>query len=196
MVKDETTQQESSKTEETKSESQPRFQEVTFSAEEIRFDEANKLVGNRVKWAMGVGLVPIPIVDLVGLLGLQISLVQSMAKMYDVPFKENVARSLISSLMGSIIPVFIAAPVSSLLKAIPVIGMATGAVSMSLIGGASTYAVGKIFLQHFESGGTLLDFDSKKMRGTFKEKFTEGKEVASEMKAAEEAEAKDKTEKK
>ncbi len=194
MVKDETTQQESPKSEETKSESQPRFQEVTFSAEEIRFDEANKLIGNRVKWAMGVGLVPIPIVDLVGLLGLQISLVQSMAKMYDVPFKENVARSLISSLMGSIIPVFIAAPVSSLLKAIPVIGTATGAVSMSLIGGASTYAVGKIFLQHFESGGTLLDFDSKKMRGKFKEKFTEGKEVASEIKAAEEKEAKDKTE--
>ncbi len=193
MVKqEETTQQEAEKTEETKADSQPRFQEVTFSAEEIRFEEANKLIANRVKWAMGVGLVPIPIVDLVGLLGLQISLVQSMAKMYDVPFKENVARSLITSLMGSIIPVFVAAPVTSLLKAIPIIGQATGAVSMSLIGGASTYAVGKIFVQHFESGGTLLDFDSKKMRGKFKEKFTEGKEVASEIKASEAAEAKDK----
>jgi len=39
-----------------------------------------------------------------------------------------------------------------------------------------------VFVQHFESGGTLLDFDPKKMREYFASKLAEGKEVAAKLK--------------
>jgi len=34
---------------------------------------------------------------------------------------------------------------------------------MATLGGASTYAIGRVFKQHFEKGGTLEDFDPKKV---------------------------------
>ena len=34
--------------------------------------------------------------------------------------------------------------------------------------GASTWAMGKVFTQHFATGGTLLDFDPDTMREHFK----------------------------
>jgi membrane protein YqaA with SNARE-associated domain len=55
----------------------------------------------------------------------------------------------------------------------------------SLLGGATTYAIGSVFAQHFESGGTLLDFDAKKMRSYFSNKLAEGKDVVANLKPGE-----------
>jgi lipoate-protein ligase A len=57
---------------------------------------------------------------------------------------------------------------------------------MSAIGGAATYAIGRVFIQHFESGGTFLDFNPEKVREYFKEQFERGKGVASELENTEE----------
>jgi hypothetical protein len=40
-----------------------------------------------------------------------------------------------------------------------VIGTLFGMVSVSGFAVAATYAVGRVFIAHFESGGTLLDLD-------------------------------------
>ena len=40
-----------------------------------------------------------------------------------------------------------------------------------------TFAVGKVFVQHFESGGTFLDFDAATAKTVFREYFAEGKEI-------------------
>src|SRR5271169_5928031 len=47
---------------------------------------------------------------------------------------------------------------------------------------AFTYAVGKVFVQHFASGDTFLDFDPKTVREYFARRFEEGKLVVSKMK--------------
>jgi hypothetical protein len=70
---------------------------------------------------------------------------------------------------------------ASLAKVVPGIGTATGMVSVSILGGATSYAIGNVFIQHFESGGTLLDFDPKKMREYFTNKLQEGKKVAASL---------------
>ena len=68
----------------------------------------------------------------------------------------------------------------SLIKAIPFIGQTTSAITMPIVAGAATYAVGKVFQRHFASGGTVSDFDPKKSKGFFKEKYEEGKAIAAE----------------
>jgi hypothetical protein len=45
---------------------------------------------------------------------------------------------------------------------------------MALLGGASTYAVGRVFIQHFESGGTLLTFDPAKVRDYYTHQLDTG----------------------
>lgn len=151
-------------------------------SDEERLVEANNFIRRRMFWSAGVGLIALPVVDLVALLALQIDMVRVLAKYYDVPFKRDVVKSIISGLLGSIVPVGLAGPVAYVVKNIPLVGLPLGVLSMSILGGASTYAVGKVFIAHFEAGGTLLNFDPEAMNEHFKEKFAEGKEIVSEMK--------------
>jgi hypothetical protein len=36
---------------------------------------------------------------------------------------------------------------------------------------ALTYAIGRVFIHHFELGGTLLNFDADKLRSYFREQL-------------------------
>ena len=65
---------------------------------------------------------------------------------------------------------------------IPVLGQTAGVITMPIVAGATTYAIGKIFVQHFASGGTFLTFDPDKVKAYYTELLQEGQQVASEMK--------------
>ena len=105
----------------------------------------------------------------------------SLTKLYDVPFSKNLGKSFIASLLGGIMPTSSAMTLASLAKAVPGLGTVTGMITVSVLGGATTYAIGSVFMQHFESGGTMLDFDPKKMRDYFSGKLEEGKEVTAKL---------------
>ncbi len=60
---------------------------------------------------------------------------------------------------------------------------------MVLFCGASTWALGKVFIQHFESGGTFLDFKPEEVKEYFKAQFVEGRKMATTMGPNEKAEA-------
>ena len=47
----------------------------------------------------------------------------------------------------------------SLIKGIPGIGSAVGALTMPVYSAGATYVIGQVFMKHFASGGTLLDFN-------------------------------------
>jgi hypothetical protein len=54
------------------------------------------------------------------------------------------------------------------------LGLIWSTISYPVAAGASTYAVGKVFMLHFESGGTLLDFDPAKMKNYYRETYRKG----------------------
>lgn len=143
-----------------------------------RVFEANDIVKNRVIASIGAGLIPFPIVDIVTLTGIQIDTVRALAKLYNINFSKGIGKTAIGTLTGGVLPVATWPWVSSFAKSIPVVGQIAGAISMPVIAGASTYAVGKVFIQHFESGGTLLTFDAEKIKAYFQEEFEKGKEFA------------------
>lgn len=73
--------------------------------------------------------------------------------------------------------------VGSMLKLIPGVGSLLGGTSMAVLGSASTYAVGKVFQQHFEEGGTLENFNPQQARQQFEAELEKGKELAEKGKA-------------
>jgi uncharacterized protein (DUF697 family) len=156
---------------------------------EIPKHEIDEIIRKRVYAAMAVGMAPIPLLDLAGISAIQIEMVHALAKKYGVPFRPSLVKATVGSLLGGFLPVAFAPAVASLSKFIPVIGWTVSGVSMSLIGGAITYALGNVFVSHFESGGVLLDFDVKKWRNTFKSKVEEGKRVVAGMKKEQKASA-------
>jgi hypothetical protein len=60
---------------------------------------------------------------------------------------------------------------------------------MVLFCGASTYALGRIFIQHFNSGGTFLTFDAEKVQEHFRQLYAEGTKLAAEMESSKPEEA-------
>jgi uncharacterized protein (DUF697 family) len=154
---------------------------------EVPHEVLEKLLRQHVWGAIGVGLVPIPIVDLVGLTGVQLNLIRKLAQLYEVPFFKEPVRNLLSSLISSTLSAAIAPGVASLTKFIPIIGSSVGVLSMSLVGSASTYAVGKVFIRHFASGGTFLTFNVENVKTYYDEMFEEGKRIVAKAKQGRDA---------
>lgn len=144
-------------------------------------EELDKLIRHHVWASIGIGLVPLPIVDMVGLTAIQLNLVRKIAKVYEVSFLKDKVKTILGSLVGSAIPSATGtAMAASITKSVPVIGSTVGVLTMPAIAGAATYAVGKVFIQHFALGGTFLTFDPDKAEEYFREMFKEGQEVAKE----------------
>jgi uncharacterized protein (DUF697 family) len=148
----------------------------------VQADE-NKIVRNHVLVSMGMGLIPVPMMDIVGITGVQLNMLRKLAKAYQVPFSEHKVKNILSSLIGAGGTIPVAGVFYSFVKMIPVVGQTIGSVSMPIAAGATTYAVGKVFLMHFASGGTFLTFDPEKVKDYYAEMLKEGKTVAAGMKA-------------
>ena len=53
---------------------------------------------------------------------------------------------------------------ASTLKVVPIAGTAIGALTTPALSVGATYVIGMAFVQHFASGGTLLDFEPPNYR--------------------------------
>ncbi len=143
----------------------------TAPAEEPRAETALRLVRTYLPWSAGAGVIPLPGLDLTALLAVQLRMIARLAELYQIPFREQAAKSLIASLLGVALPASVAGGVASTVKAIPLIGTLAGIATLPALGAAATYAVGKVFITHFESGGTFLDLDPATVEAHFKEEF-------------------------
>ncbi|MCW5298885.1 DUF697 domain-containing protein [Herbaspirillum lusitanum] len=139
-------------------------------------NEALHSIKNHAMTAMGVGILPIPGLDLIALTGVQLSLLRKIGNLYGFTLSDETGKKLLGAVLSGYLPLLIAGPVSSVLKFIPGVGIAAGVLAQSTLAGATTYAVGKLFLQHFASGGTLLDVDTKEMGKKLKQHVQEGKD--------------------
>lgn len=126
---------------------------------ERRNETASKLVDRFALWSGVAGLIPLPIVDTIAVGGLQIQMLRRISQIYDVAFSENSGKALIASLAGSMIPATSGIGAASVLKAVPVFGTIVSGFVMPVLSAGATYAIGKAFIQHFATGGTLLDFN-------------------------------------
>lgn len=122
--------------------------------------KANRLVAEYAISNAGLSFIPVPLLDVVLFSAVQLDMVRNLADHYRIPFSKELAKSLIAAVVGGVLPLTSAV----LIRAIPVIGPMLGRASFTVVAGASTYALGKVFIQHFESGGTFLDFDPKAVK--------------------------------
>ena len=138
---------------------------------EARRQEASRIIKTYMGWSAGAAIVPIPWFDLAAVTALQVKMVADLSEVYDIAFSKSVVKSIIGGLVGSVLPATLARGASSLIKAIPGVGSFLRVLTAPAFSTASTYAVGRVFMQHFEAGGNILNFDPDAMRAHFKEEF-------------------------
>lgn len=128
--------------------------------------------------SMVIGLLPFPAVDTVLLMALQVKMVEELCREYRVPFSRHRAAAAVSAVVGAL-PVASALGITSLIKSIPLFGSIAGGATVTVMAGALTYAQGRLLVQHFESGGTLLNFDPRRLRSELRRELRQGQAVAS-----------------
>ena len=166
------------------------IKEKMMSNNSERSKHVDTIIRNHVIWSMGAGLIPVLVADVFAVSALQLDMIRQMCKVYDVDFSETQGKAIVTSLTSSTVARITA---GSLVKMLPVVGSIIGGVTVSIFAGATTYALGQVFKRHFESGGTILDFDPARLKKLYKEQFEKGKKVAEQLrkdqKARKEAEA-------
>lgn len=146
-----------------------------------RAREAVALVKNHVIGAMAVGAFPFPVIDTVAVAALQLRMIARLSHVYDVPFSQHTARSIVVALLGGLTPVMARQVGLSLLKFVPLLGSSIGTIATTTSAGAATYAVGLAFMRHFEHGHSFLTLKREDIKRDVQHFMGKGHAVATAL---------------
>jgi uncharacterized protein (DUF697 family) len=130
-----------------------------------RLDEARRVVRYYRRWTIAMSAAPIPLMDAALVSGVQVRMLSRLAAVYGVGFERVRVMSLVSALFGGWTPYTIATGVTgAAARMAPGVGTLIGIATSIGTSALATEAIGQMFVQHFEQGGTFLDFEPKKYR--------------------------------
>ena len=134
------------------------------SANRERRVKALTIVNRHAAYSAAGGLIPLPLASFAGVTAVIVRMVKVLSGHYGVPFHRDRARAIVVGLVGGAIPTGVATVTSSaLLYMLPPTVLMTAAVS-SVAAAAFTHSIGRVFIEHFESGATLDEFPAAETR--------------------------------
>ncbi len=154
---------------------------ISETAQQNRDELASQLVERLSLWSGAAGGVLPPLIDMFGVGGVQFYMLRRLSEIYGVPFSKNLGKSVLSSIIGALIPENASMVGLSLIKGFPVLGHAISGITMAGVSAGATWVIGNVFIKHFASGGTLLDFnppDYREFIKVQKEKYAARKSAA------------------
>ena len=120
--------------------------------------QARAIVDRHATYSAVGGILPLPIASVAGITTIIIRMVKVLSNLYGVPFERDRARAIVAGLVGGATPTgFAAVTTSTLFYAVPS-GLLLGTVVSAVSAVACTRSIGRVFIEHFESGATLNDF--------------------------------------
>ena len=150
--------------------------EVSITHEE----QAIKVIKSSLKWVAGAAVIPLPVLDIAAIAAVQVQMISKISSIYGVNDKNADLKALISASVGTLVPNTLSTSVAgSAIKLLPGYGTIIGSASMAAFATASTYAVGKVFISHFEKGGRIEDFNVEEASVDLKSEFTSAQKTTS-----------------
>ncbi len=151
------------------------------SADAERERHAHTIIRNHVLLATGAAVIPVAFLDTAALAAVQLRLLKELSDVYGVSFRADLGKEAVATLLASVAPALLSggilgsAVIGAALRAVPVVGTVARFATLPLFHAAFTYALGKVFQQHFASGGTFLTFDPEKVKTYFRQKYEEAR---------------------
>jgi uncharacterized protein (DUF697 family) len=119
--------------------------------------QARAIVERHAAYAAVGGIIPLPIANVASITAVIVRMVKMLSDLYAVPFERDRARAIVIGMMGGAMPTGLAAVTTSTLFYIIPGSALIGLAVSSIAGAACTRGVGRVFVEHFESGATLQD---------------------------------------
>lgn len=142
--------------------------------------KADSIIKSNIVQAMAMGLIPVPLLDVVALTNIQFKMVDDLVKLYGIRYT-HIEKSVVRAFVMGLLPVAGITGLSSAFKFLPGIGSFAGSAGVCMTAGGLTYATGKVFARHFATGGTLKDFDLAKARQHFMRELRWGRQIAKQQ---------------
>ena len=127
-----------------------------------RLAQARAIVDRHATYSAFGGIVPLPIASVAGITTIIIRMVKMLSNLYGVPFERDRARAIVAGLVGGATPTGFAVVTTSTLFYVVPAGVLLGTVVSTVSAIACTRSIGRVFIEHFESGATLNDFRTSK----------------------------------
>jgi len=106
------------------------------------------------------GVIPLPLANFAGVTAVILRMVKVLSNHYGVPFERDRARTIIVALVGGTMPMGAATLATSILFYVVPPAALMGLAASCLTAAGFTRSVGRIFVEHFETGATLKDFSA------------------------------------
>lgn len=151
--------------------------EVAPEEEAPRGPRAESIIRKYVLLSSGAGLIPIPLADVAAVTGVQVAMLRELTKLYGSELSERMLENFVTALTGGML----ARIGASAVKAIPGIGTFLGGASMSIMSGASTYAVGRVAKNYLEKTGSLANVDLTAAKREYSSAYENGKQYVSNL---------------
>jgi uncharacterized protein (DUF697 family) len=133
-----------------------------------RATAASSIVRKYALGSGGAGLITAPFLGMAALTALHLALIRDLSKLYEVEFSKESARAILLALAAAFVPGWVGFGLQkTILQRLPLVTGVVGWVAMAGMSAVVTYGLGKVMIEHFESGGTLTDFDVKRMHHAF-----------------------------
>jgi len=142
----------------------PKLASSTSAKADIaqRLAQARAIVDRHATYSAFGGIVPLPIASVAGITTIIIRMVKMLSNLYGVPFECDRARAIVAGLVGGATPTGFAVVTTSTLFYVVPTGVLLGTVVSTISAIACTRSIGRVFIEHFESGATLNDFRTSK----------------------------------
>ena len=150
--------------------------EIVSSSRAVDPAEVEKAIRTSVYTAAGIGIVPMPLFNTAAVTASNLNLARKLANIYGVEFKEGVAKKIIASIIGAGAGVLASPFVESVVSLVPVIGLPLTIGTKPALNATTTYALGRMFVTHFERGGSFVGANANAMKEDFKDAFKNSRE--------------------
>ncbi len=116
--------------------------------------KAKQAVRDHALLSGGAMVIPIPLLDMAAEAAIQVRMVKRLAEIYGVDFGEERAKTLVVAALGGFSAGWAA---GSLLRYASFATYFTNFWPSAALSAAITYAIGQVFIHHFDKGGGLHD---------------------------------------
>jgi uncharacterized protein (DUF697 family) len=120
--------------------------------------QANAIVERHANISALGGVIPVPLVNVASVTVIILRMVKKLCQLYGVPYEQGRARALVVGLAGGAVPTTASAVTTSTLiyfvPGVNLLGLAVSSVTASIC----ARGIGRRFVEHFETGASLMDF--------------------------------------
>jgi uncharacterized protein (DUF697 family) len=132
-----------------------------------------KTVAKWSKISLATIVLPNSLLEYAAISGIQLKMLHELSHAYGIPFKADGVKVIIGSILGGSVAYFLSDLYSNWVKVIPVVGKPIAFLSEPAMAYLTTYAVGVVFLEHFENNGSFQDIELEQIKKSIKLKISE-----------------------